>query len=179
MRPAAIRVASGTSDYEAFARLVAAYVEWFRLRYADLPWFTGEVFGHQSLDLELAALPTTYGPPAGRIFLAAIDLQICGGGAYHRLPDGSCEMKRLFVLDEFHGRGLGRRLCRALISSAHDEGYSRMRLDTGTRLTEALALYRSLGFTECAPYSSYPAHIAPHLVFMELSMAEARSPDTR
>ncbi len=35
--------------------------------------------------------------PQGKTLLARCDGVVCGGGTYRRLPDGSCEMKRLFV----------------------------------------------------------------------------------
>ena len=168
--PEVIDVASNPGDYEAFARLVSVYVDWCRARYADLEWFVEEVFGHQCLDAELAALPTSYGPPAGRTLLVRSGGQIGGGGAYRKLPDGSCEMKRLFVPDPFRGRGLGRKLCEALISAAHDDGHQLMRLETGNRLTEAISMYKSLGFEYCAPYRQYPAHLMPYLVSMELPL---------
>jgi len=95
---------------------------------------------------------------------------VCGAGAYRRLEDGSCEMKRLFVPAAFKGLGLGRRLARALIDAARAEGYGLMRLDTGNLLSEAIALYRSLGFRDCAPHRSYPAQLLPYLVFLELPL---------
>lgn len=46
----------------------------------------------------------------------------------------------------------GRRLCQALLDAAIDGGYRVMRVDTGNQNAEALAMYQSLGFRECAPY---------------------------
>ena len=97
--PEVIYAASNADDYEAFALLVGAYVDWCRWRYAELEWFVEEAFGHQGLEVELAALPTSYGPPSGKTLLVRSDHQVCGGGAYRKLPDGSCEMRRLFVGD--------------------------------------------------------------------------------
>src|SRR5215472_10853296 len=122
--------ATSASDYEAFGRLVTEYVQWCRSRYQDDEWFVDRVFGHQSLDSELKVLPATYGPPNGKTLLASRDGQVCGAGAYHRLADGTCEMKRLFVSEKFQGHGIGRRLCATLIASANEEGYKVMRLDT-------------------------------------------------
>ena len=172
--PEVIHAASDAGDYEAFALLVGAYVDWCRTRYADLGWFVEEAFGHQGLEAELAALPTSYGPPSGKTLLVRSDHQVCGGGAYRRLPDGSCEMKRLFVANQFKGRGFGRKLCAALISSARDEGYELIRLDTGNRLTEAISMYKSFGFKDCAPHHEYPTHLTPYLVFMELPITQSK-----
>jgi len=159
------------SHYEVFAGLVGEYVRWCRDRYKHDVWFVQEVFGHQSLDSELQQLARSYGPPRGKTLLASRDGQICGGGAYRRLADGSCEMKRLFVPDRFKGHGIGRRLCQALMTAARDEGYALMRLDTATLLTEAIGMYKSLGFRECPPHRAYPDELMSYLIFMEVSLA--------
>jgi GNAT superfamily N-acetyltransferase len=165
-----IRAASTASDYDGFAGLVSEYVDWCRARYRQDEWFVDQVFGHQSLASELDALPAAYGPPNGRTLLAFRDGQLCGGGAYRRLADGTCEMKRLFVPTRSSGAGTGRRLCEALIRSAQTEGFGLMRLDTANLFTEAIALYKSVGFRECVPYHEYPQALMPYLVFMELPL---------
>ena len=162
--------AATAKDYEAFAHLVTEYVQWCRSRYQDDEWFVDRVFGHQSLDGELKVLPATYGPPNGKTLLARLGGQVCAAGAYHRLEEGACEMKRLFVSDRFQGQGIGRRLCAALIASATEEGYEVMRLDTANRLKEAIGMYQSFGFEICEPYRSYPEELMPYLVFMELRL---------
>jgi len=54
------------------------------------------------------------------------------------------------------GAGLGRLLTQALIKEARLAGYSRVLLDTLPSMTEAQALYRSMGFVEIAPYCHNP-----------------------
>jgi GNAT superfamily N-acetyltransferase len=162
--------ATTAEHYQAFAGLVAQYLAWSRARYLDDVWFVEQVFGHQSLDSELQELPARYGPPNGRALLVSVDGEIAGAGAYRRLSETICEMKRLFVSDRFKGRGLGRKLCEALITSARAEQFTLMRLDTGNRLVEAIAMYKAVGFTPCAPYHEYPEALRPYLIFMELSL---------
>jgi putative acetyltransferase len=82
-------------------------------------------------------------------------------------------MKRLFVPDQFRGKGYGRKLCEALIQSAREDRFKLMRLDTGDRLTEAISLYQSFGFRPCAPYNEYPDNLMPYIVFMERPLADA------
>jgi GNAT superfamily N-acetyltransferase len=163
----AIITADSQEDYEGFGSVCRAYVEWCRERYSDMPWFVEEVFGYQALEEELKGLKEKYGQPAGRTMLVISQGRVVAGGAYRRLSDTVCELKRLFVTDRARGSGLGRKLSDALISGAVADGYARMQLDTGNRLTEAISMYGSMGFKHIEPYQEYPEHLMPYLVFME------------
>jgi ribosomal protein S18 acetylase RimI-like enzyme len=169
--PDEIAEATTDEDYAAFGALIREYWEWLQSRYADVPGLVDNVGGYQALDAELMSLPATYGPPKGRTLLARRDGEVVGGVALKDLGDGSCEMKRLFVPERFHGGGTGRRLCGALLDMAVADGYRLMRLDTGSHNTEALAMYESLGFREGPSYHDYPAELVPHLRFLERPLA--------
>jgi GNAT superfamily N-acetyltransferase len=168
---AEILAASTPADYAAFGRLIGHYVDWCRRRYRHDAWFVDQALSHQALDGELMELEKVYGPPNGRTFLARSAGELCGCAAYHRLTDETCEMKRLFVSDRFQGQGVGRALGETVIRSATGDGFTLMRLDTAGLLTEAIALYESLGFRRCAPYKRYPDRLMPYLVFMERPLA--------
>ena len=161
--------ATTDEDYAAFGDLIREYQTWLLNRYADME-FMEEVLRHQDLDKELDELRQRYGPPEGRTLLTMRDGEISGGVAYHDLHDGSCEMKRMYIPERFQGRGTGRVLCTALIAAATSDGYQLMRLDTGFRNTEAMAMYESLGFRMCDAYQDYPENLLPHLRFMELAL---------
>ena len=172
--PAAIvREATTPADFQAFAILCRQYVDWCRERYKDLPWFVEETFGYQDLEKELQALAEKYGPPHGKTLLAELDGAIVGGGAWRRTAETTCEVKRVFVVDKAKGRGLGRRLVEALIRSARADGFRLMQLDTGNRLTEAIAMYTSMGFERCSPYQTYPEKLMPFLVFMQKTLEDS------
>jgi GNAT superfamily N-acetyltransferase len=159
--------AESPEDFEAFGNVCRAYVDWCRERYRDMPWFVEEVFGYQALEDELKGLAQKYGQPAGRTMLVRGDDGVVAGGAYRRLSDTVCELKRLYVANGAKGSGLGRKLSDALISAAIADGYAAMQLDTGNRLTEAISMYESMGFKHISPYQEYPARLMPYLVFME------------
>jgi len=124
----------------------------------------------QNFDTELENLPGDYAPPHGRLFLATENDQLAGCIALRKLEDpGVCEMKRLFVRPEHRGTGLGRHLAARIIDEARKLGYTKMRLDTlPGRMDKAIALYRSIGFVEIAPYYTNPVEDAK---FMELDLA--------
>ena len=120
-------------------------------------------------------MSSSYGPPSGRAFLALSRDAVVGCIAYRELSDTVCEMKRLFVRKGGQGRGTGRRLCMALIDAARSDGYTLMRLDTANLLTEAIALYRSVGFRDCPAYNDYPDDLMPYFVFMDIPIRPAKA----
>ena len=159
------------ADYAAFADICRAHVAWCRARYADMPWIIDAVFSHQALDQELTELAANYAPPLGQALIAVKEDEVVASGAWRRRSATACEMKRLFVTEQARGRRLGRRLALALIDSAKAEGFKVMQLDTVDRLSEAIALYESIGFTRIAPYQEYPKRLRAHMIFMEKALA--------
>lgn len=115
---------------------------------------------------ELANLPGKYSQPDGRLFLAVSDEKVAGCVALRKLEDDICEMKRLFVRDEFRGQKIGVNLLEKLIAEAKKIGYQKLRLDTyPPKMEKAVQLYESFGFREIEPY-----YHNPHgkTLFMEL-----------
>jgi len=106
----------------------------------------------QGFEAELAGLPGAYAPPGGQMLLARIpdDGRLIGLVALRPVSDAPdlCEMKRLFVNASARGAGLGRALALAVMEEGRRLGYGRMCLDTLPTMTEAQALYRSLGFRQ-------------------------------
>src|SRR5881394_737221 len=124
----------------------------------------------QNFDRALAKLPGDYAQPAGRLLLAYEDDQLAGCVALRKIDERICEMKRLFLREEFRGKGLGQRLIEAVIQEAKQIGYERMRLDTlPPKMNDAIALYGYYGFKEISPYYDNPVAGA---IFMELDLRE-------
>lgn len=110
----------------------------------------------QDFDKELQTLHQVYCPPHGCIILAKQNGQILGCVALKPIGEGVCEMKRLYVRPEARGMGLGRKLVEELIRFAQESSYKAMKLDTVSKLKEAIALYRSVGFVATSPYVYNP-----------------------
>ncbi|WP_336799587.1 GNAT family N-acetyltransferase [Kaistia sp. MMO-174] len=125
--------------------------------------------GYQGFNSEVAGLPGKYAAPEGELFLA----RDAAGGAVgcvglRPLPaEGECELKRLFILPEARGSGLGRALAEAVVAQARTLRYRRIRLDTLSSMQAALALYRGLGFQSC---DAYYAPTPPGTVFLSLEL---------
>ena len=69
---------------------------------------------------------------------------------------GYGEVKRLLVLPEARGLGVGRILMQHLEDEARRLGLRRIRLETGHALKAAVGLYTSLGYVPCPPFGGYP-----------------------
>lgn len=87
--------------------------------------------------------------------------QIIGTGAIRRLENEICELKRVWLLFEYHGRGLGYQMIQELFTFAREGGYQCIRLETdrnGQR--RAYDLYQRLGFYEIPRYSDNEDDVA-------------------
>ena len=136
--------------------LTPADVEQLRQLFVEYQAAIGIDLCFQGFAEELASLPGHYSRPAGCLLLAVDGATVLGGVGLRPLRGSDCEMKRLYVRPAGRGLGLGRMLATAVIGEARQAGYQRILLDTLPSMTEAQALYRSLGFTEVAPYYHNP-----------------------
>ena len=137
--------------------LIREYLDWIQV---DLCF--------QHVDEELERFPEKYKEPDGAFFIARDGAKAIGCVGLKKIGDRVCEMKRLFVLDGYKGRGVGTRLVEAIIREGEGKGYSRMRLDTLKRMDKALALYRKFGFKEIGQYVENPIEDA---VFLEKALS--------
>ena len=78
-----------------------------------------------------------------------------GCGGVTRFDERRAELKRMYVVPEARGRGLGRRLLEELEAAARRLGYSGLVLETGDRQPEAVGLYLSAGFAPIPCYGVY------------------------
>jgi len=82
-------------------------------------------------------------------FLVLIDEgRVVGSGAIRRLNNDICEVKRMWFLKAYRGRGLGTKMAQMLLDFARKKGYKKVRLDTTDeqKQAQAIQLYQRLGF---------------------------------
>jgi len=142
-----IRMVSAAGDMETVRTLVREYGAWLGI---DLNWL--------GFEEELAALPGAY-VGTGALWLVEEGGSVAGCVGVRQMGTEAgkkCELKRMYVLEAYRGRGAGRMLGEAAIAWARQQGYRAMYLDTLARLTTAIALYESLGFARCPPYYHNP-----------------------
>jgi putative acetyltransferase len=96
-----------------------------------------------------------------------VDGELVASGAAKIVQDNDsyAEIKRVFVVNDYRGKGLSSKVMRFLETELQGRGVSLFRLETGVKQPEALGLYRKLGYLERGPFGSYRAD--PYSVFME------------
>jgi putative acetyltransferase len=93
--------------------------------------------------------------PDGVFLVTRIDERAVACGGVCRFDENRGELKRMYVVPEARGRGLGRELLVALEEEARRLGYRGLVLETGDRQPEALGLYRSSGYARIPCYPPY------------------------
>jgi GNAT superfamily N-acetyltransferase len=100
--------------------------------------------------------PAEMSPPGGAFIVGYDDdTAVCCGGI-KRLPDGACEIKRMFVVGEACGHGVARELLTELERRARELGYSVARLDTGPRQPRAQGMYERAGYVAIENFNANP-----------------------
>jgi putative acetyltransferase len=165
-----VHLAESDRDLDDVRRLFHSFVAWHREHHTEDLALIEAYFDEAAWERELADLPGAYVPPDGALLLAREADVALGCAAAKRLDDESCEMKRMFVAPMARGGGAGRALADDLLTRARAGGYRQMFLDTSVRQTEAITLYRSLGFEEVPPYYDVSEAMRDWLVFFRLEL---------
>ena len=134
-----------------------------------------------TLDSDILAIEEIYNKSDGGCFWVAESLdddnnnleqqKIVGTTAVRNLKqfESTCELKRMYVLNEFRRLGLGQKLLDIAIDFARSVGYSRIVLDSSKTLRAARALYLKNGFVDIPKYNdNYRAD-----VFMERKLSSS------
>jgi DNA-binding MarR family transcriptional regulator/GNAT superfamily N-acetyltransferase len=95
-------------------------------------------------------------PPRGVFLVATLDGEPVACGGVRTSAPGVGYVKRMWVAESARGLGLGRRMLEALEHHARTLGFTRLQLETNRTLTEAIAMYRSSGYREVAPFNDEP-----------------------
>ncbi len=94
--------------------------------------------------------------PQGLLLVVRLDGRPVGCGALKLHGTEPAELKRMWVAPDARGLGVGRRLLAELEQQAVAHHVSVLHLETNASLTEAIALYRSSGYTEVAAFNDEP-----------------------
>lgn len=115
----------------------------------------GQRFGFEAGDAWQQDAASMAGP-GGFFVVATSDGEPVACGGVQTLPDGTAEIKRMWVHDRWRGAGLGARLLRHLEDQSRERGHTAVRLDTNDTLTEAIAMYERAGYRTVDRYNDNP-----------------------
>ena len=78
--------------------------------------------------------------------------RIAGTVGLFPLSGGVCELRKMYLVANLRGRGLGGRLLRHAVARARELGFTRIELETATVLETARRMYESFGFRPFTPH---------------------------
>ncbi|MGD0340124.1 MAG: GNAT family N-acetyltransferase [Bacteroidales bacterium] len=87
--------------------------------------------------------------PGSVYWIAEEDGKIIGGSGIFStpgLPEGCCELVKLYLLSSQRGKGTGRKLLEMSLGSAKELGYRQVYLESLPELSRAISLYEKAGF---------------------------------
>ena len=87
--------------------------------------------------------------PGSRYYVGLLGDRILGGGGVYPsngLPEGVCEMVKMYLDPAARGRGLGKKLIESCVEFARRSGYAQMYIETMPELSTAVSIYEKFGF---------------------------------
>lgn len=108
------------------------------------------------IDADLADVVANYTERGGTFDVIVEHGRIVGcAGIYpiENAPDGTrvAELRKMYLLPEVRGRGYGRALLERALASARERGFGSVVLESSSKMTDAIALYRRAGFADYVP----------------------------
>jgi GNAT superfamily N-acetyltransferase len=161
-----IQRAESPDDLDAVRGLIRAFVRWTMAEIAE----TDNPAIFAGLEAELAGLPGRYGPPTGCLVLARLEGQPVGCVAFYAHDAATIEVKRMFVLPQARGYGIGARMLALLLAQARAAGFRRILLSSHHSMHAAHATYRRAGFRDVPMAAEFPSAVAGVDVCMALAL---------
>ena len=106
-------------------------------------------------DEEDGLVPDQLALPHGTFLVAWIDDIAVGCGGLRRIEPGVGEIKRMYVAPSARRSGVARSILTELETNARAFGCTLLKLETGIKQPEAIALYESHGYVLIEPYGVY------------------------
>ncbi len=89
------------------------------------------------------------------VVMAYVDANPVGAGSFKKYSPQKVEIKRMFVLPVFRGKGIAFEILQQLEMWAAELNYTESILETGKKQPEAIALYRKSGYKIISNYGQY------------------------
>lgn len=137
---------NGTDIYRWFWQKICRFVSW-------VGWFLNEIVGGENQREKYNQYNTT--EDIHDVILVIDYGQAVGCGSFKRYDARAAEIKRVFVKKDYRRKGLAKYIMQALEQKAHENGYSKLILETGNILKAAMKLYAGIGYEIIENYGQY------------------------
>lgn len=161
-----IHLAETPDDIDAVRALIRDFSRWATAEIVE----TDNPAIFAGLETELAGLPGRYGPPTGCLVLARLEGEPVGCVAFYAHDASTIEVKRMFVLPQARGHGIGGRMMEVLLAQARAAGFRRVLLSSHHSMHAAHGTYRRAGFRDVPIAAEFPNAVAGVDLCMELSL---------
>ncbi len=89
------------------------------------------------------------------VVIAYFNEKAVGAGGFKEYKPKVAEIKRMFVLPDYRGKGIAFQILQELEKWAAESGFSESILETGNKQPEAIALYHKSGYKNIPNYGQY------------------------
>ncbi len=140
-------------DNEAIAHIIRTVLTEFK---ANRP---GTAFADAATD----NLFEVFSTPRSMYRIVEEDGRVVGGGGIYPtegLPEGYCELVKLYLTPDTRGKGIGKALIEECIAGARESGFTHLYLESMPELNGAISLYEKLGFRKTAAPLGDTGHFA-------------------
>jgi len=112
---------------------------------------------HETIDIDLRDIERDYFARGG-CFEVVIDEddKIVGTVGLYPYDHGTCELRKMYLLPAYRGKGTGKKLMDRMLAKAKALGFQHMVLETSSKLVNAIAMYRRYGFTPTQHFPTCP-----------------------
>ncbi len=102
-------------------------------------------------DLDLSNIWEFYFEKGGWFAVLEDQDKIIGSYGLFKVDEVVCELRKMYLLQDYHGRGLGKMLLNNAEKKAKELGFKEIVLETNSKLDNAYGLYKKYGFKEYFP----------------------------
>lgn len=105
----------------------------------------------ETTDSDLKDIKSSYLSRGGIFKVIERDGETIGSYGLYSTTAQSCELRKMYLLPEFRGAGLGQQMMDDAFREARAQGFREMTLETNARAIEAMRLYQRNGFERSTP----------------------------
>lgn len=105
----------------------------------------------QETDKDLSDIENYYFSKNGWFAVIEKESEIIGSYGIFKIDEKTCELRKMYLLNNYQGKGLGKLMMEDALKKTRELGYSVIVLETNNLLDKAITLYSKYGFVQYNP----------------------------